>query len=691
MLTHRFDRRFVLSACIMFALMLMLISPALAAFTPSNGEAATLVIGQSKFTTSTSATSQKGLNYPGGVAVDPLTHKVFVADYKNNRVLRYASLYTLSSGMPAEAVLGQPNFTSKVTHASINGMNSPASLAVDSAGRLWVADAGNNRVLRFDNAAGLSNGANANAVLGQLNFTNHSSATSQSRMNAPDSLTVDAAGRLWVADHLNNRVLRFDNAAGLSNGANANAVLGQLNFTNHGSATSQSRMNAPAGVFVDAAGILWVADYSNNRVLRFNNAAGLPNGANANVVLGQLNFTNHGSATSQSRLKSPSGVTVDNTGVLYVSDASNNRILVFNAAAGLANGAAASYVLGQTKFTTSTAGTSATTLHEPTGLFYDPSSKALWAADSSNNRVLMYGTPTLPTPTPTNTPTYTPTFTPSNTPTNTPTFTPSNTPTFTPSNTPTFTPSNTPTFTPSNTPTFTPSNTPTFTPSNTPTFTPSNTPKFTPSNTPTNTPSNTPTYTPSNTPTPVAQVSVGTFTQPVAVGQNFDVVVNINTSQPSFGAQVDLKFDPSLVKCDSADLGTFYSDWATAHSLVTSSTAPTCDNTNGIATGGNIAIIGGTPGTGPTGSGSLFVLHFTALAAGTSALTPKNEIISDTNGNPLSASVSAGQVTLATAGADISVGAFSQPVAVGQNFDVDVNINAITPSFGGQVDLKFDP
>ena len=89
--------------------------------------------------------------------------------------------------------------------------------------------------------------------------------------------------------------------------------------------------------------------------------------------------------------------------MLYVSNKYHDRILVFNAAAGLANGAAASYVLGQTKFTTSTSGSSATTLHEPTGLFYDPSSKALWAANSSNNRVLMYGTPTFPTPTPTNT------------------------------------------------------------------------------------------------------------------------------------------------------------------------------------------------------------------------------------------------------------------------------------------------
>jgi len=83
---------------------------------------------------------------------------------------------------------------------------------VDSAGRLWVADFFNNRVLRFDGAADKANGANADGVLGQPNFTSNGAATTASGMNSPGGLAIDTAGHLWVADNLNSRVLRFDGA-----------------------------------------------------------------------------------------------------------------------------------------------------------------------------------------------------------------------------------------------------------------------------------------------------------------------------------------------------------------------------------------------------------------------------------------------------------------------------------------------
>jgi streptogramin lyase len=143
---------------------------------------------------------------------------------------------------------------------------------------------------------------------------------------------------------------------------------------------------------VDGSGRLWVSDESNNRVLRFDNAASKANGAKADGVLGQPNFTSSVQATTQSGMSYQSGVAVDNsTGRLYVADYENNRILVFNSAATLANGANASYVLGQTNFTTSTHGTSATTLYYLYSIFFDQTSKVLFAADYTNSRVLMYG------------------------------------------------------------------------------------------------------------------------------------------------------------------------------------------------------------------------------------------------------------------------------------------------------------
>jgi len=136
MLTHRFGHRFVRSAFIALALLLLVSIPALAAFTPSNGQAATLVLGQSNFTSNAVHITQSGMDYPTSVAVDPTTHKVFVADFNNNRVLRFASVYALANGAAAEAVLGQTNFTVNFAQTALNGIYRPWDVLVDASGRL---------------------------------------------------------------------------------------------------------------------------------------------------------------------------------------------------------------------------------------------------------------------------------------------------------------------------------------------------------------------------------------------------------------------------------------------------------------------------------------------------------------------------------------------------------------------------
>ncbi len=389
-------RRSYLIVSLVLALSLLLVSPASALFIPTNMQSATLVLGQPDFASAAGQTSQAGILNPQDVAVDPTSGKVFVADSMNNRVLRFDNVSALTNGANAEAVLGQPNFTSSAAQTTQDGMYSPTGIAVDSAGRLWVSDTLNERILRFDNASSKANGADADGVLGQLDFTSRvvGIGASQSSLHGAIGLAVDSAGRLWVADYVNGRVLRFDNAASKPNGANADGVLGAPDFTTAGCITSQSRMCGPVDVAVDGSGHLWVADYA--RILRFDAAAAKPNGADADGVLGQPDFNSVLIGTAQDRISAHATLTTDPSGSLYVADAENNRVLIFDAAASLPNGAGASYVLGQPDFTTgtlNTGGISAASLDNPFGVFYDPAARVLWLADAGNNRVLMYGRP----------------------------------------------------------------------------------------------------------------------------------------------------------------------------------------------------------------------------------------------------------------------------------------------------------
>jgi len=135
---------------------------------------ASIVLGQPDFTSNGSSLSPSfpgGLGNPSGIAIDPTTGKVFVSDTGNSRVLRFSSVAAWQkNGALPEAVFGQPNFTG---YNANQGMASPTAatmwfpegLFVDSTGRLWVADSGNNRVLFFVLASLLGNDPPADGVL----------------------------------------------------------------------------------------------------------------------------------------------------------------------------------------------------------------------------------------------------------------------------------------------------------------------------------------------------------------------------------------------------------------------------------------------------------------------------------------------------------------------------------------------
>ena len=355
-----------------------------------NGQNADLVLGQKDFAGNTPGLADDSLAFPVGVAIDPTTGNLFVADIGNDRVLRWGSVTSLVSGEPAEAVFGQPDFTTKGERTTQDGMDFPTDVVVDTDGRLYVADALNNRVLRFDSASWKPSGANADRVLGQPDFTTKTKAVTRNGMEYVRGLAVDDNGRLWVSDQRNHRVLRFDNAAGKPNGADADGVLGQPDFTSNVADTSQSGMAHPRGLWVDEAGRLWVAITFINRVMRFDDAAGKPNGASADAVLGQPDFTSSAADTSATGMHQPSGIAMDQSGRLYVGDNHNNRVLWFNNAAGKPNGAAADGVLGQPDFTSAVPNATQDGMSLPWGVTIDGANNTLWVCDDGNHRVLRF-------------------------------------------------------------------------------------------------------------------------------------------------------------------------------------------------------------------------------------------------------------------------------------------------------------
>lgn len=154
---------------------------------------------------------------------------LYVPDIYNNRVLKYNSPFT--TDQIADEVYGQDDFIQNYCNKTpvfsnpgnpdfSNGSPAPtesticfnttyhggAGVTTDDQGNIWVADGGNNRVLRF--APGSKT---ANLVLGQNNFTSgpDQNGNALNQLNNPNSLRFDQQGRLFVNDSGNNRVLIF--------------------------------------------------------------------------------------------------------------------------------------------------------------------------------------------------------------------------------------------------------------------------------------------------------------------------------------------------------------------------------------------------------------------------------------------------------------------------------------------------
>jgi DNA-binding beta-propeller fold protein YncE len=172
----------------------------------------------------------------------------------------------------------------------------------------------------------MSNGENATYVLGQSSWTSTGSGTTSTTLNNPTGVAIDVTHSfLYVADANNNRVMVY--ATPVSNGKAASYELGQPSgtaFTSNGSAQTQSGLYGPTNVAIDAANQkLYVADSNNNRVTVYNTAA-LANGANATFEIGQPSgtaFTSNTAAETQSGLNNSIYVTVDTThNRLFVSD-----------------------------------------------------------------------------------------------------------------------------------------------------------------------------------------------------------------------------------------------------------------------------------------------------------------------------------------------------------------------------------
>lgn len=233
----------------------------------------------------------------------------------------------------------------------------------------------------------------ADLVLGQSSFissTENTGGASASSLRFPNGIAADGSS-LWVLDSGNGRALRWDPLP-VTGFAPASLILGRATFTDISQsatvAASNLRNDCCRHSIAAGAGRVAIADSFWNRVLVWNPAPA-SNGVVADFALGQPGLTSGTAGTSATTLREPSGVWTNGTRIV-VADTNNHRVLIWNTFP-TTNGQAADLVLGQPDFTSGAAGAaSASSMFAPRGVYVDGA--RLYVADSGNQRILIWNT-----------------------------------------------------------------------------------------------------------------------------------------------------------------------------------------------------------------------------------------------------------------------------------------------------------
>ncbi len=234
---------------------------------------------------------------PWGVTVDKCGN-LYVSDYANNRIQKFPAGSTGATNATTVAGgNGQGNAT--------NQLSMPYGMFIDNNKNLYVADAGNSRIMMY-----APDSTNGTIVAG-----GNGMGSAANQLNNPFGVFVDNNGYLYVADAGNNRIQKF--APGSTIASNGITVAG-----GNGSGTAANQLSYPNNVFVDADGNVFVSD-NNNRIQKF--PAGSTSTTNGITIAG-----GHGHGAVSNQLSGPWGIFIDKNGNVFVGDESNHRVQKFS-------------------------------------------------------------------------------------------------------------------------------------------------------------------------------------------------------------------------------------------------------------------------------------------------------------------------------------------------------------------------
>ena len=275
-------------------------------------------------------------------------------------------------GATIATVAGASRYAGDGGAATAAALDSPQGVAVDGLGNIFIADTYNNVVREVNACTGAITTVVGNGI---CDYEGDGGAATAAELDGPAGIAVDAAGDILIADSMNNVVREVDHATGLITTVAGNGTCG---YGGDGSAATSAQLDDPTGVAVEADGDVVIADSGNNVIREVDPSTGVITTVAGN---GTCDYGGDGSAATSAQLDDPTAVAVDPTGNILIADTGNNVIREVDLSTGLIETVAGNGTQGY-----SGNGAAATTaeLSGPTSVAVDANG-GIVIADSGNN------------------------------------------------------------------------------------------------------------------------------------------------------------------------------------------------------------------------------------------------------------------------------------------------------------------
>jgi sugar lactone lactonase YvrE len=257
------------------------------------------------------------LSCPHGVAVD-VAGNIYIADSANHAIRRVDPSGTIVTVAGAGGTSGDSGDGGPGTAARIQG---PKGIVLDGAGGLLIADSGNDRVKRLDLATGI---ITLVAGTGDPGGAGDGGPATGAQLMEPRTLAVGSDGSIYIAEPKAHRIRRVDPSGVITTFAGT----GRAGFSGDGGPAGRAQLNFPRGVGTDAAGNVFIADSLNQRIRRVDAAGviGTVAGRGKACYFSASNNCGDGGPPLEAGFATPRAVEATPAGELYVADTFNERI-----------------------------------------------------------------------------------------------------------------------------------------------------------------------------------------------------------------------------------------------------------------------------------------------------------------------------------------------------------------------------